>query len=50
MNVIFFYEILVLIKSKNINDFFLQIIINKLIMINYFNDTNHITKKYNLKS
>jgi len=43
MNTIFF-EILVLIKSKNINDFFFLTITNKLTMINYINDTNNVTK------
>jgi len=42
-----FYQILFLIKSKNINIFFFRIITNKLTMINYFNYINDITKKYN---
>ena len=41
---------MILIKIKNINDFFFQIITNKLTMINYFNDTNNIKNIYNLIS
>jgi len=58
---VFFYEILILNKSKNINVFCFQIIANQtnhdyifqlffLIMIIYFNETNNITKIYNRNS
>jgi hypothetical protein len=45
---IFFYEILILIKSININDCCFQIIINKTNLIYLFQRHNNITKKYNL--
>ena len=55
----FIYEIFIFIKSKNINVFCFQIITNQTNndylfqffqkkMIIYFNETNNITKKYNL--
>ena len=47
----FFYEILILIKSKNINIFCFQIITNQTNLVYLFNETNNITKNiHNLNS